>query len=301
MRAADGRADAVQRVPDVVDVLTEAEGPAENYLLVGSDTREGIETDDPAIGDAGNVTGRRSDTIMILRREANGAALLSVPRDLWVPIAGSGEEDRINSAYNDGADRLAETITASLGIPIQHYVEVDFVGFTEIVDAVGGVELCVLFATRDVKSSLDLQPGCHQLNGAQALAYVRSRTYEEFRDGDWQVDPRADLGRIERQQTFIRTAVQGLLDQVRSDPFALSPLIGAAVESVSVDDGTDPAEAAQALRAAAARGLTTYTLPVVGAEIDGKSVVTLGDGSARILDYFRGLKPAPPPPTTTTP
>lgn len=301
--AADERSDEVKRVPNMAEVLSANDGPTENFLLVGSDTREGIEGDDPnmgAIGDTDEVTGRRSDTIMILRREKEGgAALLSLPRDLWVPIAGDGGEDRINSAYSAGADRLAETITQSLGVPIHHYVEVDFAGFQRLVDAVGGVEICVLFATRDQHSGLALQPGCQVLDGSQALAYARSRHYEEFRDGDWQPDQSADLGRIERQQAFIRTAVGGLLAEVRSDPFALGDLIGAATKSVRIDDATDPVQAAEALRAAAEVGLTTYTLPVDGAEIDGKSVVVLTDGAQGVLDYFRGVGPPPPAPSTT--
>ena len=85
-----------------------------------------------------------SDSIMILRRDPDhGAALLSIPRDLWVPIAGRGDEWKINAAFNGGADRLVQTIQQSLGIPIHHYIEVDFDGFARLVDTVGGVEICV--------------------------------------------------------------------------------------------------------------------------------------------------------------
>ena len=217
LRAADRRTDDIVRVGGLELVLTSVpdDGPAENYLLVGSDTREGVDPNSPdfgGIGDTAEVSGRRSDTIMILRREKDGgAALLSLPRDLWVEIAGTGESNRINSAYSDGPQQLASTITQALGIPIHHYVEVDFVGFKRIIDQIGGVEICIEFATRDLHTGLDLQPGCQKLDGVQSLAYARSRYYEEFRDGEWRIDPRSDLGRIERQQLFMRAAVNGAL------------------------------------------------------------------------------------------
>ena len=306
--AARDRSDDVERVPNVAEVLEEPsnDAPAENFLLVGSDTRENIDPNDPnaaVYGDSGEVVGRRSDTIMVLRRERNGGALLlSLPRDLYLPIAGrGGEMDRINSAYNDGAEVLAQTITEGLGIPINHYVEVDFVGFQRLVDAIGGVEVCVDYATQDLNSGLHLNPGCQTLDGAQGLAYARSRHYEEFRDGDWQEDPRADLGRIERQQNFIRLAVAKLLQQVQADPFSLNALLEAATEAVLIDESTDPLQAAGALKAAAEEGgLQTYVLPVEGVEIDDKSVVELADGAEAILDIFRGVAPPPAATTATT-
>jgi LCP family protein required for cell wall assembly len=144
--------------------------------------------------------------------------LMSLPRDLWVEIAGTGESQRINSAYNDGPERLAATVSQSLGIPIHHYVEVDFDGFKEIVDEIGGVEVCVWNGARDLHSGLVLNPGCQKLTGVMALAYARSRYYEEWDGTDWVMDPRADLGRIERQQHFIREAVGGALAAMRSKP-----------------------------------------------------------------------------------
>ena len=190
-----------------------------------------------------------------------------------------------------------------MGIPINHYVEVDFVGFQQLVDAIGGVEICVDYATQDTNSGLSLNPGCQTLDGAQALAYARSRHYEEFRDGDWQADPRADLGRIERQQNFIRLAVAKLLQQVQSNPLELNGLLDVVTESLSIDESTDPLQAAGALKAATEEGgLQTYVLPVVGVEIDDKSVVELGDGAEAVLDIFRGVAPSPAAgPSTTAP
>ena len=140
LRAADERTDDVERIGGLAGVLADVpddddptiEYPAENYLLVGSDTRAGVDPDAPDFGAIGSEdevgTSRRSDTIMVLRQERNGgAALMSLPRDLWVEIAGTGESQRINTAYNGGADRLAATVSQSLGIPIHYYVEVDFV------------------------------------------------------------------------------------------------------------------------------------------------------------------------------
>jgi LCP family protein required for cell wall assembly len=294
------RTENVERVPGLTEEdLAANDGPAENFLLVGSDSREGVDTGDEenaSIGDEAEVSGQRSDTIMVLRREKDGgASLLSLPRDLWVPIAGTDHSAKINSAYNEGPQRLVQTVTDALGIPIHHYVEVNFNGFTKLVDEIGGVEICVEHAAQDENTGLRLNPGCQNLDGAQALAYTRSRHYEEFIDGEWQTDSRApDLGRIARQQEFIRTAVDKLLRRIRRNVFDLGDLIGVATDSLRIDQDLDPFDAADALRAAAEEGLTTYTLPVVGAEHDGQSALDLDPAAQPLLDYFRGVSPAPP-------
>ncbi len=305
LRAADERTDDVERIEGLQSVLAEVpdeddetiEYPAENYLLVGSDSRENADptSDDSAvIGDTSDVGGQRADTIMILRQERNGgAALMSLPRDLWVEVAGTGRSNRINSAFNDGPEQLAATVTQSLGIPVHHYVEVDFQGFKNIIDDLGGVEVCVGFAARDVNSGLSLNPGCQDLDGLQALAFARSRYYEEWDGTDWRLDPRADLGRIERQQLFMRAAVDGALRRLRSSPFGSGDVIEAVVDSVRIDDRLDPIKAGEALRQAAEEGLRTYSLPVVNDTVGDASVLRLGDGSEILLAYFRGDGPAP--------
>ncbi|MGI9029715.1 MAG: LCP family protein [Ilumatobacteraceae bacterium] len=300
-RDRSGDVEVVEGMAEVLQVQPN-DAPAENFLLVGSDSREGVDPNAPnapELGLAEDFVGRRSDTIMILRRERNGgASLLSIPRDLWVPIAGRGESNRVNSSYNDGPAVLASTITQALGIPIQHYVEIDFVGFQDLVDAIGGVEICSMLAAQDFISGLQLDPGCHNLDGQQALAFTRSRQYQEFADGEWRTDQTGDIGRMGRQQQFIRNAADKVLEQVQADPFSLDRMLDAATRSLRIDGSLDPVRAATALRDAAAIGLTTYVLPVVGAEVDGKSVVELTADAEPILDYFRGTGSAPP---TTTP
>ncbi len=297
--AANERTANVERIEGLELVLEPQEGPARNYLLIGSDTRENSDPNDAdfgAIGDTSAVQGRRSDTIMILRQEedGNGASIVSLPRDLWIKIAGRDGSSRINSAYNDGADVLAATITQELGIPIHHVVDVDFSGFKDLVDAAGGTEICFEYATRDTNTGLDQQPGCRTLDGLEALQYARSRHYTEFRDGAWREDPRSDLGRIERQQAFLQSIADSTLDRLQSDPFAASELIEAATESVRMDPGLDPIAAAGTLRKAFSIGLNKYQLPVVGVTENGNAVLILGDGAEVILEYFRGNGPPPP-------
>ena len=312
LRAADGRTDDVERIGGLGSVLADVpdrddpsiEYPAENYLLVGSDSREGVDgtsVDAAVIGDTGDVGGRRSDTIMILRQERNGGAgLMSIPRDLWVEIAGTDRSNRINSAYNEGPERLAATVSESLGIPIHHYVEVDFVGFKQIVDQLGGIELCVGFAARDTRSGLSIQPGCQRLDGVQALAFARSRYYEQWDGESWVLDPRADLGRIERQQFFIRSAVDGTLRKIESSPFGSGGVIDAVVSAVRIDDRLDPIQAGEALRNAAEEGLRSFALPVVNDTVGDASVLRLGEGAETVLAYFRGEGPPPVEFETTT-
>jgi LCP family protein required for cell wall assembly len=297
--AANARTSDVQRIEGLELVLAAQDGPAQNYLLIGSDTRADADPNAPdagGIGDTNAVQGQRSDTIMILRQEAdgNGASIVSLPRDLWVNIPGRSKPSRINSAYSDGTDVLAATITQELGIPINHVIDIDFNGFKQLVDAVGGTTICFEYVTRDKNTGLDQQPGCNHLDGVQALQYARSRHYEEFRDGAWQTDPTSDLGRIKRQQNFLQTTANATIDTLQSDPFAASKLISAGTAAVKMDPGLDPVAAAGTLRKAFATGLNKYQLPVVGVTKDGNDVLLLDDGAQPILDYFRGVGPPPP-------
>lgn len=300
IRAANARVADVERIPGLEAVLVDdPKGPATNYLIIGSDSRDGADPNDPDfgnIGDTSDVSGRRSDTIMVLRQEKDGqgAAIVSFPRDLLVRISDTGREDRINSAYNRGPEVLAATITEEFGISINHVVDVDFFGFKNLVDAVGGTTLCFEFPTRDINSGLDQLPGCNELDGSQALAYARSRNYEEFRDGDWQKDPTADIGRVKRQQSFISTTVNATLDRLQTDPFLASELIESVGGSLRLDPGLDPIAVAGTLRKAFSSSLTTYQLPVRGDRVDGKSILRLNDGADPIFDYFRGTGPLPP-------
>jgi LCP family protein required for cell wall assembly len=299
IRAANARTSDIERIEGLELALTPQDGPARNYLLIGSDTRENADPNDADFGGIGSeieVTGRRSDTIMILRQEedGNGASIVSLPRDLWVNIAGRDSANRINTAYSDGTDVLASTITQELGIPIHHVVDIDFNGFKDLVDVVGGTTVCFLYPTRDNNTGLDQQPGCHVLDGLESLQYARSRYYEEFRDGAWRTDPTSDLGRIERQQTFLQQTADGAIDKLQSDPFLASELISAGTTSVRMDPGLDPVAAAGTLRKAFSTGLNKYQLPVTGVTRDGNAVLLLDAGAEPILDYFRGVGPPPP-------
>lgn len=300
LRAANARTASVERIDGLDGLLANVDdGPSTNFLLVGSDSRDGISPDDPdfgAIGSESDVGGQRADVIMILRRERDGGvALTSIPRDLYVPIAGTGRSGRINAAFNEGPEQLVSTVTQSLGVPIHHYIEVNFVGFRDIIDSVGGVELCVQYVVRDRQSGLYLEPGCQTLDGTMALAFARSRSYEEFRDGQWRMDGSADLGRIRRQQLFMRAAINGAIVEWRSSPFSSSRLIDAVTASVRMDPSLDPIRAADSLRRAAEDDLTTHVLPVRSVTIGGASVLEFAEGSDEVLDYFRGVGPQPPP------
>jgi len=141
----------------------------------------------------------RSDTIMVVRLDpaTERAALLSLPRDLYLPISGTRGSARINSAIQGGPARLVATITDALDIPIHHYLEVDFQGFRDLVDAVDGVPVYFPDPVRDRRSQLNIpDAGCVTLDPVQALAYARSRAFEVRRDGHWEVDGSGDLGRI---------------------------------------------------------------------------------------------------------
>ena len=168
--AARRAVDDVPRVAGVSAVLDAVSGNIENYLLVGSDSRA---LGDPNTGDVGEVTGNRSDTIMLLRLDnsTDEAALLSIPRDLYIETA--IHTGRINSAYNDGPSVLVQAVQQALALPIHHYVEIDFYGFKALVEALGGVEVCFALPTRDLHTGLNIgAPGCFLLDGTQAMTLI---------------------------------------------------------------------------------------------------------------------------------
>lgn len=284
----------VERVGELNGMLSDTSGPFVNYLLVGSDTREGIDPNSPdfsGIGDVNDAGGKRSDTLMILHvdNENDVASIMSIPRDLWVDIPGYGK-NRINSAYQHGADVLVNTVQQSLGVPLNHYIEVDFMSFKSIVSALGGVDLCFDFPTRDLHVGLNVpQPGCYTLDPIQSLAYARSRYYETFENGAWVVDGRADLGRIGRQQAFMQAAINKAIEQTTSNPLRTSELVNAAVASLRVDPGTNLVETSEYLKPLAGNGVTRYSLPVMPETVDGKEVLVLGADAPNFLGYFAGV------------
>jgi len=293
--------DAVERV-DTGDALrTEAEfdDSVRTYLLVGSDTREGADpgsVDFGSMGDEGEVGGRRSDTMMVLRVDpkTGESAVLSLPRDLWVDIAGSDRQDRLNGAYAKSVETLIKTVTAELGIPIDHYVEVDFVGFKQLVDAVGGIEVWFDLPTRDRNTGLRIEtPGCHRLDGVQALAYVRARHFQQRLNGDWIDDESSDLGRMSRQQDFLRRAVDATVERAAGDPTSIGKLVGIAVDTLRVDPGLNLPALAERLSSVAGGDIQSYSLPVSDAEIDGNRVLLLDEELAVLVLTYFGAEPPP--------
>jgi LCP family protein required for cell wall assembly len=228
----------IERVP-VSGVLSSG-GTGTNYLIVGSDSRDGFDPNDPnagaVLGDgAADGSGQRSDTMLVLRTSGDGDLMTSVPRDLWVTRA-DGTEGRINAAYRDGPAALISSIQEGVGIPVNRYVEVDFVTFAGLVDAVGGITIDFPYPARDTHSGLEvLQSGPVTLDGTQALAYVRSRHYEDFIDEAWVSDPTGDLGRVQRQQVFLR-AVMGEVGSTRN-PVELMRISAALSDGLRIDDG----------------------------------------------------------------
>jgi LCP family protein required for cell wall assembly len=291
--AARRAVDEVPRVAGVSAVLDAVSGNLENYLLVGSDSRA---LGDPNTGDS-NVTGSRSDTIMVLRLDTSTdeAALLSIPRDLYIETA--IHTGRINGAYNDGPATLVQAVQQALSLPVHHYVEIDFFGFKALVEALGGVDVCFALPTRDLNTGLNIAaPGCHLLDGTQALAYARSRHYEELQaDGEWHEDPTSDLGRSTRQRDFVNRCLQQAVEQVKVNPFDTGDLVRAMGSAISIDDELDPIGAATSLRTAVNAGLGTYSLPVFNETVDGAAVLFLANGADAVLNFFRGTGPAPPP------
>jgi LCP family protein required for cell wall assembly len=272
---------------------------AENFLIVGVDSAAGLDADDPVASSRTDVAGLRSDTMMVLRVDpaSTRAALLSLPRDLWVPIPGHGN-GRINEAIElGGPELLVETIQDYLGIPVNHYAQVDFHGFGRLVDAIDGVEIHFPNPVRDQRSGLSVpEPGCITLDPRNALGFVRSRAYQEYIDGRWRTDPTGDLGRIRRQQQFIIAAMERSVERGLRNPVTLDELIDSTLDAVTIDDtldGNDLLALGREFRRFDPASLDVYQLPVVDDSVGGAAILRLVTQEAEpVLDIFRSSDPA---------
>ena len=317
------RYDQINKV-HISDEVAAADGAPFTVLVIGSDSRVG---EGSAFGSASVVTGQRSDVVQLWRvtPSTKQIQILSIPRDTVISMLGSdvsqfGTYNRINSAYNSGANQLVQTITANFGIPINHVVQVDFAGFQDSVNALGGIYLNFAYPAKDAFSGLNITtPGCQLLNGTQALAVARSRHYYYYEDGEWQYDGTSDFGRIERQDAFLKAMITAAKSKV--SPLTVNAFIGSIHEGVIIDDGFGFNELiglALAYHSFDPSNLQTQTLPTDNSDAFSGlgDVLTVDQPAAQqmLVNIFgssliaptnpppdaNGYPEAPPPVTATT-
>ena len=250
--------------------------PGTTYLLAGSDGR------DPDSGS--HIEGERADSIVLVRKAPGGqATTVSLPRDLYVEIPGYGW-NKINASFAfGGPELLVETVQNLTGLKIDHYLQINMQGFEPLVNAVGGVELCMDMDVDEKKSGLKWESGCHHADGETALAFARMR-YQ---------DPRGDLGRAERQRDVIKAVTKKALSPATLvNPVRQWELANAGTQALTVDEKAGPLAIARLLltfRAASSSGLGgTPPLASLGEATDVGSVVLLDENAAP--EFFRNLE-----------
>ena len=254
-----------------LDNRPKKESSAVNYLIVGSDTREGLsraEIKRLKVGGTEVAAGKRSDTMLLIHisKKRDKAAIISIPRDSYALIpehtSSQGKvipatHSKINSAFNwGGAPLLIQTFEEMSGLRIDHYIEVNFVGFVRMVDALGGVEICTKKDIDDPKSHLVLPAGRHTLDGVDSLKYVRTR----------QFDGLGDLGRMKRQQEFAGAMLRKATSAgVLLNPVKMIDFINSALDSVVTDEGLSQGDLltlGKKLRNLSASSVRTLTIPL---------------------------------------
>ncbi len=226
----------------------------QNWLIVGSDSRQGLSRAEVDQLHVGTVGADASDSLMLLHMGTGRPVLISIPRDSYVPIPGYGD-NKINAALAFGGPTLlVKTVENVTGLRINHYMGIGFGGLVSVVNTVGGVRICLPSAISDSYSGVNLSAGCHNLNGDQSLAFVRDR--HSFAT--------SDLQRIQDQRAFLKALlVKATSPGVYLNPFVALPFASTAASSISVDKSTslyDLTEAARALR-----GPLTGTVPISNA------------------------------------
>jgi LCP family protein required for cell wall assembly len=250
------------------------------FLILGSDSRQGL---DRSFGSTKNSPGQRSDTIIVVQvdQQLDRTVVLSIPRDLLVNIPGHGT-GKINTALEFGNDVIVQAVEKLTGLQINHFVRINFAGFQSLVDALGGVTVCTDRPLVDLLSHLNLaKPGCHNLRGGQALAFVRARHIEG--------DLIPDFSRIARQQQFMRAVIQKVLSL--GSLFQLPKLVGAVQHNLVMDDGLDLynlQDLSLKLAAKGQKGVFFRVVPAVPVQIDGVDYVQLVQPDAsRLFDHMR--------------
>ncbi|MGV0644310.1 LCP family protein [Mycolicibacterium sp. XJ2546] len=266
-----------------------AAGAGTTWLLVGSDSRASLtpeQQNDLATG--GDIGDGRTDTILLVHLPALGSSnettMVSIPRDSYVEVPGYGS-DKINAAFTlGGAPLLAQTVEQATGLRLDHYAEIGFDGFAEMVDAVGGVTICLDAPISDPLAGIDLPAGCQKLDGRSALGYVRTRA-----------TPRADLDRMIHQRAFMAALLQRAASPaVLLNPLRWPPLAESVSKSVAVDEGAhiwDLVRLAWALRG----DVTTVTVPIgqfTGSN-SGSVVVWDDDAAGQLFEALRTDSPVP--------
>lgn len=275
---------------DVVGVLDPTSGGDRTFVIVGSDTREGLDS----LENFGAAGGARSDVVMLVRVDPStgDAQMLSIPRDLRVDIPGHGT-NKINAAFAfGGPSLLVETLKSNLNVEVNHYVEVDFVGFQALVDELGGIDMSFPNQARDAKSGLDVQAGAQTLDGFQALAYARSRSYQELQNGSWVSVDANDIGRTERQQDVIRSIVSKMK---RPGSIAEAGDIASAMAQHMTIDAELAGESVAAMvwdfKGLLAGSIDGATLPTTTESIGGSSfqIAKQPDADAMLANFRAGV------------
>lgn len=266
---------SLSRIPALVDYPERpAQGAGSTWLLVGSDGREGLTPEQQAeLATGGDLGASRTDTILLVHLPGFGsstpAAMVSIPRDSYVPIPGYGN-DKINAAFSVGGPQLlAQTVEQATGLRVDHYAQIGFAGFAGLVDAVGGVTLCPTEPISDPLAGIELPAGCQQLDGRSALGFVRSRA-----------TPRADLDRMANQRQFMSALVhRAASPTVLLNPLRWYPMARAASDTITVDDGDhlwDLVRLAWALRGE----ITPVTVPIGEFTENGSGSIVVWDSEA---------------------
>jgi LCP family protein required for cell wall assembly len=261
-----------------VEVRGLGEARPMNILVVGSDSREELSRSQRQALGTGSAAGARSDTILLLQVSGGQAAMLSFPRDLLVTRC-DGTSGRINAAYAQGRSCLVETVTAASGIAITHYLEIDFLGFRDIVSAVGGVEMCLDKPISDADAHIDLPAGCQRLSGKDALGFVRVRKIDD------------DLGRIGRQQKFLsELAAEAAKPSTLLNPVKMVRTTTAVAAALTVDDNFGPLDLARlgwAARDIAGGDYPSLAVPAEPTFSGGASVLQATAEAEAVYQSFR--------------
>jgi LCP family protein required for cell wall assembly len=265
----------LRRIPALTDYAERPPaGRGTTWLLVGSDSRNGLTPEQQAeLATGGDMGDGRTDTILLVHvpgiASSTPATMVSIPRDSYVAIPGYGE-DKINAAFAlGGATLLAQTVEEATGLRLDHYAEIGFDGFAQMVDAVGGVTMCPAEPISDPLAGIDLAPGCQELDGRTALGYVRSRA-----------TPRADLDRMTNQREFMSALMQRATNPVvLANPLRWYPMAHAASGAVTVDEGAHVWDLAR-LTWAMHGDMTTTTVPIGEFTSGGSGAVVVWDEDA---------------------